>query len=53
MTVEPPASLHVSDEAVDDLADVVDVKSRAVVGGVGRGGTEDFCNGLHAPLLSF
>ena len=24
-----------------------------VVGGVGRGGTEDFCNGLHAPLLCF
>ena len=51
VSVEPPPSFHVGDEAVDDLPDVLDVQARAVIGGIGRGGTEEFSDGLHATLL--
>ena len=51
VSVEPPSAFHVGDEAVHDLPDVLDVQTRAVVGGIGRGGTEEFSNGLHATLL--
>ena len=53
VAVEAPTSLHVGDEAVDDLAHVLNIEARAVVGRIRRGRTEHFCNGLDAALLRF
>ena len=51
VSVQSPASFHVRDEAVDHLAHVLHIKTRAVVCGIGRGRPEEFCDGLHAALL--
>ena len=53
MPVKAPALLHVRHEAVDDLAHVLNIEARAVVGGIRRGRTKNFCDGLDAALLRF
>ena len=49
--VKTPPSFHVGDEAVDDLPHVLDVQPRPVVGGIGRGRTEDLGDGLNTTLF--